>query len=75
MALPVLKYAGVGPMAHWSWLWVLAPVWGPGALLGVIVSIEQVIEAVQVGKDTKTQLVTSHLGLHQMSASVVGQQS
>lgn len=25
----VLKLAGVGDVAHWSWLWVTAPLWIP----------------------------------------------
>lgn len=29
----VLKVLGVAPVAHWSWLWVLCPFWGPVALI------------------------------------------
>lgn len=29
----VLKLVGV---IHWSWLWVLAPIWAPTAILAVV---------------------------------------
>lgn len=32
--LAVAKLLGV---LHWSWLWVLSPLWGPVAVMGVIV--------------------------------------
>lgn len=31
--LVVLKILAVEPVAHWSWLWVLCPFWGPIALI------------------------------------------
>ena len=34
-----LKLAEVGPVAHWSWLWVLSPLWIPLVLMGAIVLI------------------------------------
>jgi hypothetical protein len=34
-----LKLAEVGPVAHWSWLWVLSPLWIPLVLMGTIVLI------------------------------------
>jgi L-cystine uptake protein TcyP (sodium:dicarboxylate symporter family) len=80
MTLPVCKLVGVGPMAHWSWLWVLAPVWGPGALLAVIIGVEGIIDAVQAKQYSEQELTASHLSLHQMSVAqisvtVAGQQS
>jgi len=33
-----LKLAGVGQVAHWSWWWVTAPLWGPIALaMGILI--------------------------------------
>ena len=34
-----LKLAEVGPVAHWSWLWVFSPLWIPLALMGVLAII------------------------------------
>jgi hypothetical protein len=59
MALPVLKFMGLGPMASWSWLWVLMPVWGPWAVLSVIMVFERLVEALQGVRNTQTQLVVS----------------
>jgi hypothetical protein len=59
MALPVLKLMGLGPLASWSWLWVFVPVWGPWALLSVIMLLERLVEALQGVHSTKTQLVVS----------------
>ena len=33
IVLVVLKFLSVEPVAHWSWLWVLCPFWGPFALI------------------------------------------
>lgn len=33
LALPLLKLLGTPGVEHWSWLWVLAPLWVPSALL------------------------------------------
>lgn len=44
MAMPVLKLLGLSAVAGWSWVWVLAPVWGPGALLALVLAIEWVVE-------------------------------
>lgn len=40
LLLPILKLLQVPGIADWSWLGVLAPVWGPGALLAAILAIE-----------------------------------
>lgn len=34
-----LKLAEVGPVTHWSWLWVFSPLWIPLALMGVLAII------------------------------------
>jgi len=34
-----LKLAEIGPVAHWSWLWVFSPLWIPLALIGVLAII------------------------------------
>jgi ABC-type antimicrobial peptide transport system permease subunit len=41
-----LKLAEVGPVAKWSWWWVISPLWIPFALIGVIVSIVFVIAVI-----------------------------
>lgn len=35
----VLKLAEVGAVANWSWWWVTAPLWGPLALVLVILFV------------------------------------
>ncbi len=45
MLLPVLKLLQVPVVADWSWFGVLAPMWGPGALLAIILAIEGVVGA------------------------------
>ena len=59
MAMPILKLVGVSPFVNWSWLWVLAPTWGPGALLTLIVSFERLVEVLQGMHSTKTQLAVN----------------
>lgn len=39
IVLIVLKVLSVEPVAHWSWLWVLCPFWGPIALIVVLAMI------------------------------------
>lgn len=34
-----LKLAEIGPVAHWSWLWIFSPLWLPLVLMGVIMLI------------------------------------
>jgi hypothetical protein len=36
----VMKLAGIGAVAQWSWLWVLSPLWLPTvvAIIGVIIA-------------------------------------
>ena len=36
IVLLVMKLAKIGEVAHWSWLWVTAPLWG-GAILIILV--------------------------------------
>lgn len=45
LLLPTLKLLQVPGVADWSWLGVLAPMWGPGALLLVILAVEWVLGA------------------------------
>jgi hypothetical protein len=59
MALPILKLVGVAAVASWSWLWVLVPVWGPGALLTVMIGAERLVEVLQGLHTPKAQLVVS----------------
>lgn len=33
IVLIVLKVLAIEPVAHWSWLWVLSPFWGPIAMI------------------------------------------
>ena len=47
LLLPVLKLLQVPIIADWSWLGVLIPVWGPGALLALILAAEWVVSAVK----------------------------
>lgn len=36
--LLTLKLIGISPVATWSWWWVTAPLWGPTALVLVILA-------------------------------------
>ena len=45
LLLPTLKLLQVPVVASWSWLAVLAPVWGPGVLLSLILAVEWVVGA------------------------------
>jgi len=47
LLLPVLKLLQVPAIADWPWLGVLAPVWGPGLLLAVILGVEWVVGSVK----------------------------
>ena len=43
----VMKLAGIGSVANWSWWWVTAPLWIPAAIvvgLGLLVLIITVIK-------------------------------
>ena len=45
----VLKLVEIGPVAHWSWWWVTAPLWIPWGIIGsifLIAGIAWVIRAV-----------------------------
>jgi hypothetical protein len=47
LLLPVLKLLEVPGIADWSWLSVLAPLWGPGVLLAIILAVEWTVGAVK----------------------------
>jgi hypothetical protein len=47
LLLPILKLLHVPGIADWSWFGVLAPIWGPGALLAAIVAFERVASTVK----------------------------
>lgn len=34
-----LKLTGIGAVASWSWWWIMAPLWIPAALVGIILLI------------------------------------
>jgi len=36
IVLIVLKLLAVEPVAHWPWLWVLCPFWGPVAIVVIL---------------------------------------
>jgi hypothetical protein len=40
LLLPILKLLHVPGIAEWPWVGVLAPVWGPGVLLALILAAE-----------------------------------
>lgn len=42
----VMKLACIGTVCNWSWLWVLAPIWG-----GIVLAIIAIVVAVLVIKD------------------------
>lgn len=42
-----LKLGEVGAVASWSWAWVLAPLWGPLALVLVVAAPFYLAEAVR----------------------------
>ena len=33
IVLIILKLLAIEPVAHWSWIWVLCPYWGPIVLI------------------------------------------
>ena len=39
IVLFILKVCGVGVVADWSWWWITAPLWGPIAIVLVIVFV------------------------------------
>lgn len=39
-----LKLAGVGQIAHWSWLWVLSPLWIPLGI-GILITLVVILIA------------------------------
>lgn len=44
----VMKLAGIGEVANWSWLWVTSPLWIPLALVVAILLIVFMIGAIAV---------------------------
>jgi hypothetical protein len=47
LLLPILKLLHVPGIIDWPWVGVLAPVWGPGALLALILAAEWVMGSVK----------------------------
>jgi hypothetical protein len=47
LLLPILKLLHAPGIADWSWFGVLTPVWGPGAILAVIVAAERITGALK----------------------------
>ena len=39
----ILKLLAVEPVAHWSWLWVLCPFWGPWALVVILLIFAKMV--------------------------------
>lgn len=39
----VLKLVGIAPVASWSWWWVTAPIWGPLALVVLVLAIAGIV--------------------------------
>ena len=37
IVLIILKLLAIEPVAHWSWIWVLCPYWGPIVLIVFLV--------------------------------------
>lgn len=46
LILLVLKLAAVGQVAHWSWWWVTAPLWGPAVAIVAILVVAAVVGGV-----------------------------
>lgn len=46
----VLKLAGIGQVANWSWWWVTAPLWIPIILLLAILGILALVAVIKNGK-------------------------
>lgn len=44
LALPMLKFLRITNVADWSWFWATAPIWGPGALLLVMLTVERIAD-------------------------------
>lgn len=46
VAFIILKIVGVEPIAHWSWWWVVSPVWIPLAIAAAFILVGLLIKAV-----------------------------
>ena len=44
----ILKLLAVEPVAHWSWLWVLCPFWGPLALIFILLIFAKIFKKIYV---------------------------
>ncbi len=44
----ILKLAGIGVVASWSWWWVTSPLWLPFTIIGAIVVIRAIAGIVRV---------------------------
>ena len=44
----ILKLLAVEPVAHWSWLWVLCPFWGPLALVIILLIFAKIFKKIYV---------------------------
>ena len=47
-----LKLAQIGPVAAWSWWWVLSPLWIPFALGILLLLVVAVVVGICCGKDS-----------------------
>lgn len=39
----ILKILAIEPVAHWSWLWVLCPFWGPIVLVIIFFIFKKIL--------------------------------
>jgi len=47
LLLPILKLLNTPGIADWPWVGVLAPIWGPGVFLALILAAESVMNTVK----------------------------
>jgi len=45
-AFVIMKLAGIGAVANWSWWWVLSPFWIPAAIIVVILIVAGILYAI-----------------------------
>jgi hypothetical protein len=58
MTLPAFKLLHVSTVAEWSWLWIMLPVWGPSALLVLVLGIEQMARLGKAKEGTSVHSLT-----------------